>query len=170
MSALLMHDEGQAFEWSVPDWLQRRSRIVATGALAGPRIVLFDDDPIFSLSMELAAKRAGLSLVAVSDEQDLSRLDGRGIDLAVVDFDLGDINGIQLAESLAERLGPIPMVLVSFKERRPTPRHPWPGPIKRFFHKQSGPAAILDGAVEVYNLNAGSVHWTGKKNGQWRKE
>jgi two-component SAPR family response regulator len=118
---------------------------------AVPRVVLLDDDRIFAKTMERIAKKNAISLMSICNPEDLERIAGMDFDLALVDFDLGDVTGVELAEGVSEAVGYIPIIMISNRRRRPTAGEPWPATIKRFVEKSVGPAEILDQALDVYH-------------------
>ena len=64
-------------------------------------------------------------------------------DAAIVDYDLGTLNGIEIAEYLSALFGDITMVLVSEHERFPDKNNAWPPSIKKFVKKSDGYAYAL---------------------------
>jgi DNA-binding response OmpR family regulator len=111
------------------------------------RIVLIDDDPAFCSIMASFATSRGLCLDYYSNLQEMGFL-GKlsSYSVAIVDFDLGTMSGIEIAEYLPIFFGDMPMVLVSGMHRDERGRL-WPKSVKEFVHKDEGPDAILDAAV-----------------------
>lgn len=114
------------------------------------RLVLIDDDPTFCSLMQHFAVSRGLGLDTFTSLQDMGSI-GRLKDysVAIVDFDLGCMNGIEIAEYLPVFFGKMPMLLVSGMTRRERPGRDWPASIKMFMHKDQGPDAILDAALSL---------------------
>jgi len=102
------------------------------------RIVLIDDDPIYRSIMLRFAKENGVEFDAFENLMDLGSVGMLGqYDAAIVDFDLGCLNGVEIAEYLSALFGDIPMVLISEKQREPG-QNGWPPSIKRFVKKSEG--------------------------------
>jgi len=117
-------------------------------ALAVRRLVLIDDDPVLGNAMVMAAKRLGFELDYFESMLDLGfvgRLDD--YDVAIVDYDLGSMNGIEIAEYLDALFGDIPMLLVSCTEREARTGEQWPAAVRRFVRKDSGYFPILEAAA-----------------------
>ena len=113
-------------------------------------ILLIDDDEIFCHIMEKEAKREGLNLTSITS---LSRFSGPSdladYDTFLIDYDLDDMTGFQLAEYLYSRYPEKPVVMISATER------PWqegsenlPN-IQGFISKWSGRSEILSAAVKA---------------------
>jgi DNA-binding NtrC family response regulator len=109
-------------------------------------MILIDDDPTYRAIMRRVAQTQGIELETYESLMDLGSagLLGR-YDAALVDYDLGTLNGIDIAEYLNTHFHEIPVVLVSEKHREPTGKD-WPGCIKRFVHKTSGYEYVLSQA------------------------
>jgi CheY-like chemotaxis protein len=124
---------------------------IASGSAAIPRIVLFDDDPIFARAMERTARRRSVPLVSICNPTDAAKIAGMPIDVAIVDFDLGDMTGVELADWVTDFVGSIPILLISYTLREPTAEEPWPRSIKRFALKADGVESILIDAIATHN-------------------
>jgi DNA-binding NtrC family response regulator len=115
------------------------------------RLVLIDDDPAFAKIMQEFARSRGIELDAFASLADMGRI-GRFADYgaAIVDHDLGTtVDGVEVAEYLPSLFTGLAMVLISGRERAPTPSRPWPRSIAKFVHKDQGPDAILDAALTL---------------------
>jgi DNA-binding response OmpR family regulator len=71
-------------------------------ATVGKRIVIADDDSDIRALMTIAAKRAGVEVVAAVDNgrSALEAVQRGGIDLAVLDISMPGLNGIEVAQSI----------------------------------------------------------------------
>lgn len=110
------------------------------------RFVLIDDDPTFRAILLRAAHIYG---VQVDVYESLEELGAVGLlsryDVAIVDYDLGALNGLEIAEYLDVLCSDTPMILVSAKDRRSNARK-WPQSIKQFIPKSMGYSYILEQA------------------------
>src|SRR5690606_12932211 len=109
------------------------------------RLVLIDDDPAFCSIMASFAASRGIELHYFNTLQEMGSL-GRLADYAaaIVDYDLGSMNGIEIAEYLPVFFNDMPMLLISGRSRSNSEKRPWPSSVRRFVHKDEGPDAILD--------------------------
>ncbi len=92
----------------------------------------------------LAARREGISLEwfpSLSAMGALGRL--RLYDAAIVDYELGELSGVEVGEYLDAFLKGKPMLLISGDKREPAVGKEWPSAIRRFVHKGAGYQAIL---------------------------
>ncbi|MBC7531213.1 MAG: response regulator [Oligoflexus sp.] len=110
------------------------------------RYVLIDDDPTFRAILLRAAHMYGIQ---VDVYESLEELGAVGLlsryDVAIVDYDLGAVNGLEIAEYLDILCSNTPMILVSAKDRRLNARQ-WPQSIKQFIPKSMGYSYILEQA------------------------
>lgn len=110
------------------------------------RFVLIDDDPTFRAILLRAASIHGVEVDVYESLEDLGAV---GLlsryDVAIIDYDLGALNGIEIAEYLEILCSNTPMILVSAKDRRANARK-WPKSIKQFIPKSMGYAYILEQA------------------------
>jgi len=112
-----------------------------------PRILLVDDDVVFGQIMLGFAKEQNLALTYCRSTEQVSRLTQFNFQLAVIDYDLGAITGIQLSHFLERFLYSIPVILVS--QYREINRSPLPPCIREFIHKSAGPSEILEAALRT---------------------
>lgn len=114
------------------------------------KILLIDDDPLFGKIMQHYAAKMGSSLTFIDSVDKLTDEVLRDFDVAVIDYDLGSCTGVELVKYLNNRLGSMPIVLVSQTQRTESER--WPDSIHEFVHKTLGPYAILDAAAEAHEI------------------
>ena len=76
-----------------------------------------------------------------------------GFDVAIVENDKGTLSGSEVGEYLTTLLNEMPLILVSCG-LRPTEKikNSWPKAIKAFVHKNDGPDAIFDSALQTRTL------------------
>ena len=114
------------------------------------RFVLIDDDEVFCDIMANYAKLRDIPLdfyLSLSEMGSIGRLSQYQV--AIVDFDLGQMNGVEIAEYLPVFFGKMPLILISATEKERLSSENWPESIKAYVHKGKGPTAILDAALEV---------------------
>jgi len=122
-----------------------------------PRILVVDDDPSFGRIMLELSKESLVSLTVCTSIGELDTLKRWKFDAAILDYDLGHINGLELAKRLKHHLGKAPIILVSQTQQVETPISRWPSTVKSFIHKSIGHHAILDTAVAA--LEVVPVKW-----------
>ncbi len=125
-----------------------------------PRILVVDDDPTFGRIMQRAAVYLEADLVFVQCLQDLDPNLLGSFDVAIVDYDLGSVTGLELARYLDHHVS-VPIVLVSHAER--TPNRQWSDSIHDFVHKSAGAHVIMDAAFEAHEIAC--IHRDMKKRG-----
>lgn len=127
-----------------------------------PKILLIDDDPIFGKIMKNAAAHKGAPITYCCTLEEFAGLDHWDFDIAIVDFDLGAVTGLELTAYMSQFLSEeVPVILVSQTKHRNSKE--WPGAIREFVHKNVGPFAILDAAFEAFEI-ASSNKETRNKN------
>jgi CheY-like chemotaxis protein len=116
-----------------------------------PRILLIDDDLTFGRILAKAAQRSHLELIECNSVKQVNRIPKWNFDVALIDYDLGDITGVQLSDVIG-RLRDMPVLLLS-QYKQITVRQ-WPSRIKGFLHKSAGPFVILQAAVDLHQASA----------------
>ncbi|MBC7659282.1 MAG: response regulator [Chitinophagaceae bacterium] len=110
------------------------------------RYVLIDDDASFRAVLLRAAHVSGIH---VDVFESLEELGAVGLlsryDVAIVDYDLGTLNGLEIAQYLELLCRQTPMILVSGKDRTESSNQ-WPRSIKQFIPKSMGYSYILEQA------------------------
>lgn len=120
-----------------------------------PRVIVIDDDPIFLTLMMKAAKKSGFYVEIFSSLEDLGHLGSLSeFDLAIVDYQLEQMTGLEIAEYLDVFFKDIPMILVSAREKETVEMTHWPRSIKRFVSKHDGFAEVISAAKYACNLGA----------------
>jgi CheY-like chemotaxis protein len=113
-----------------------------------PRILVVDDDPVFCRILKAVAEKHGIPLTYFSSVREAyRRAEEAAWDVAIVDYDLGSVTGVQLGRYL-EGLGKIPVVLVSAMNVPQSAA--WPETIASFLSKKEGPEVILLKTLSVY--------------------
>ena len=116
-----------------------------------PKVLLVDDDPTFGKIMTRVAAKSQVEVKYCQSYQEFCQMKEWNYDVAVVDYDLGPVNGFELTaymEKLTEN--EIPVILVS-QQTQTTANH-WPAAIREFIHKSLGPYAVLDAVFEAHEV------------------
>jgi CheY-like chemotaxis protein len=116
------------------------------------RILVVDDDPSFGKIMSRIGQQSQVSMTVCKSLEEIGDLEHQKFDAAIVDYDLGSTNGIQVAEHLENLLGDIPVILVSQSQLVETPISLWPSNVKGFLHKALGHIAILEAALAAHDI------------------
>lgn len=114
-----------------------------------PRIVLIDDDPVYGAVIGRWAQLEGLKLDVFHSLDDLGFV---GLlsqyDVAIVDYDLGDINGKDVADYMTTLFGNKPMIMISGMDRSKEMMN-CPSCVKAFMNKSAGYEEILNTALNI---------------------
>ena len=113
--------------------------------------VLIDDDESFCHTLTYAARRRGLDLVFYNSLMEMGSIGAfTKYRVAIVDFQLEQMNGVEVAEYFPIFFHDMPVVLISSNDRSEgaNPEHKWPKSIKQFVNKANGPDAIIDAALK----------------------
>lgn len=120
-----------------------------------PRMIVIDDDPIFLSLMVRASIRAGFEVESFASLADVGHLGSLAhFDLAIVDYQLEQMTGIEIAEYLDVFFKNMPMILVSANDKENVDLTNWPRSIKRFVSKQEGLSEVINAAKYACNLVA----------------
>jgi DNA-binding NtrC family response regulator len=111
------------------------------------RILLIDDDPIFGRIMTVRAELDGIDLTYIPSVRDVYHLSKWEFDIAIVDYDLGIVNGIQLGNYFEDFVHPISILLTSAQIGVETKK--WPVSIKGYIDKKAGAQLILKTALSM---------------------
>lgn len=110
-----------------------------------PRVLLIDDEETFGQLMSRVALKAKIPLKYFPRISEPSEIPD--FDVAVVDYDLGNVTGVQLAR-LFEHLGEVkPVILIS--ESTDIRDKNWPHSVQKFMSKSEGPLSILLEALKA---------------------
>lgn len=109
------------------------------GASMHKRYVLIDDDASYRTILVRCAGMEGMDIDVYESLMDLGSVAMLGrYDAAIIDYDLGALNGVEIAENISALFGDIPVILVSEKDRAPDGNKNWPKSIKKFIKKSHG--------------------------------
>jgi DNA-binding NtrC family response regulator len=113
-------------------------------------IVLIDDDEHFCSLMHLVGQNAAIPIQCYESLYQLGSFAClREFDLAILDFHLDSINGIEIAEYVDTFFRHLPVLLVSGDSTFRHQLNRWPTSIKHFITKAAGPFAILSTACKI---------------------
>jgi CheY-like chemotaxis protein len=115
--------------------------------MAHTKVLIVDDNAEYAQLLSRAAKRAGLDVRAVTNLGALGSPDTWDFSVAVVDFDLKAVNGIEFTSYLNHFSRPVPVVLVSAIPRHSSPD--WPRNIKTFVCKEKGVDTIMAAVKKI---------------------
>jgi len=117
-----------------------------------PRMLILDDDEVFARVLKQCALKKGASSSICLSIDEISNLQDWNYDVVVMDFDLGAVNGFELAQYLElTSNAEVPVILVS--QSQVFTDCEWPKNIREFVHKDLGSYAILDAAFEAHEIN-----------------
>ena len=114
------------------------------------KIALIDDDPDFRRLMSVCGKSMGFDIDTYASLEEMgsfARLDN--YDLALVDYYLEKLHGVEIAEYIDIFFPELPVILVSGDDLAPRSRTLWPRCIKKFLVKGLGPYAIFNRAKQL---------------------
>jgi CheY-like chemotaxis protein len=115
-----------------------------------PRVLLIDDDPLFGAILSRLAQAGNIVLDHVVSSRSMDMHNIRdAYDFIITDYDLGNVTGIQLIQSLEACNQALPAILVSSYGGIPHPK--LPPSILFSLHKCEGPQRILYRALCAYN-------------------
>jgi DNA-binding NtrC family response regulator len=117
-------------------------------------VVLYDDDRSFGVIMERIAEQYKIRLTFCHSWEDFKKvLDWKTdtADVLIIDYDLGEQTGVEMATRLPPSLKACPVILVSGSQHVDVPISAWPDCIKGFLQKEIGPFAILEAALAAHD-------------------
>ncbi len=116
-----------------------------------PRVLIVDDDPVFLRLMGRIAAKENLEVTFARSMEELRGIPDWDFDVAIVDYLLGPITGIDLVEYMETITESPPVVLVSHS--RQVEGAAWPESVRDFVHKALGPYAVMDAAYEAFDID-----------------
>jgi DNA-binding NtrC family response regulator len=127
------------------------SNMVAPEAKPSPKLVVIDDDTDFLGLIKACAESMGITAVCFSSLEQLPTLRNLAtFDVALIDYYLEDVLGLEIAEYLDIFAPDLPVLLVSGSDVAPSPSLiPHPRCVKKFVIKGIGPYAILNRVLGV---------------------
>lgn len=104
----------------------------------GPQILVVDDDPLYCKLIQEHSKKIGVRVKILNPTDSVSTLKGQTFDAAIVDYDLGNTDGLTLIRGIEKELGRVPTILVSGSSRDDIPSEAWPSVLVEFVPKSAG--------------------------------
>ena len=112
--------------------------------MTGKRILVVDDDRAFVEAVALFLEDHGFrATTAVCGRDGLEALRRGGIDLAVIDVHMPDINGLDVAKQTAALAEPIPVIFISGDETQEAPARSCQAEVQAFLTKPLSPDELL---------------------------
>ena len=117
---------------------------------ANKGILLIDDDPEFGAVVQTLAAAKGIPLVYYQSLMDMGTFARLGeFDVAIIDYKMDALNGIEVAEYIEVFFSDIPVILVSAANLEDISEALWPRCVRRFVSKDIGVYGILNSAMEL---------------------
>lgn len=113
------------------------------------RVFLVDDDPLFAEIMKHSAFELKVEILATTNISNIGPLVNWDFDVAIVDYDLGSITGVDLSTYISYFIGDFPIVLISHSDREHQLENMCHNHDKAFIHKSLGPLKIIETALNV---------------------
>jgi len=122
------------------------------------RVLLVDDDPSFGKIMSRISEQSNVQMTVCRSWSEVEKVLSWKFDVAIVDYDLGDVTGIEITRHLESNSNKVPVILVSQSQMVDMPISAWPASIKGFFQKSVGHFAILEAALAAHDSAIGHPH------------
>lgn len=111
------------------------------------RMILIDDDRTYQKLLKRSALVKGIDLYTYPSLEDLGSVARLAdFDVAIFDYDLGNMTGPEIAEYTYALMSKLPVVLVS-SEHRYAGDKPWPPSIVTFIRKSLGHNYVIEQAM-----------------------
>ena len=117
------------------------------------QILVVDDDPSFGKILNRIGQQSQVHVTVCQTSEQLHELNGMKFHAAIIDYDLGYSDGIEVARKLDAGNRKVPVILVSQSQLVETPISCWPPNIKGFLHKALGHFAILEAALAAHDAS-----------------
>lgn len=116
------------------------------------KVVIVDDDPIFSSVLVKCLRKKGMNDIEVFDSAvPLLNRDNWSPDLIFMDFKMSDLNGARAARSIKRKKSSSVIILMSSSGRvERVKRHKFK--IDRIAHKEIGVLSIAEAGIRTYSV------------------
>ena len=99
---------------TVPDFTHTRDVVTLRCARGGVTLLLVDDDPLVRLLLRTTLNQAGYAVIDAPDGQSAILIASRmRFDMLVTDFQMPEIDGLELAKRLSEAVPSLPVLMLS---------------------------------------------------------
>jgi len=123
------------------------------------RFLLIDDDPAFCAIFEHSAKEQGIELHFYTSLLEFGNMRKPiRYDVVILDYDLGEVTGLDAAGYVSGVFGNIPVVLISASSEGEILPLVQLGSIRQFVQKSSGCHSIIDVAKSLCTSNRQQVY------------
>lgn len=113
------------------------------------RMLLIDDDPVYGVLLKKFAKIKGIKVDVFESLSQIEQNRWHGTYCAaIIDYDLGDVTGVQVSKRLSGFYEDLPMVLVSATNRSSNDSKRLPPTIIKYVNKSEGHEFVLNQVVE----------------------
>jgi DNA-binding response OmpR family regulator len=125
---------------------------------ASPRIALIDDDRTWMETLAECLRERGYGVeTALGGRRGLRLLEHGGISLAVVDFHMPDLNGVELLRQLRRRRLPVDVLLMSSDDDPALPRRVLCEGAAAFLSKNTAPGLLLRSLTQTLSAVAAEI-------------
>jgi DNA-binding NarL/FixJ family response regulator len=119
-----------------------------------PRIALIDDDPVWAETLAEYLAGKGLDVSHAPDARHgLALLERGSIPVAVIDFHMPDMNGLELLRLIRQRLSSVVVVLMSSAAEPLLPRHVLEAGGSAFLSKTAPASRLVQAVQEAVRLS-----------------
>jgi len=111
-------------------------------------ILLIEDDLAYGALMTAAAKAENVPLTVFASLADMGSFARMGeFDVAIFDYALDNVNGVEMSEYVTAFFSEVPVILISAYRLDQVKEKRWPASVRRFISKDMGVRSILSAAV-----------------------
>ena len=113
-------------------------------------VLLVDDDPLFRRLVSGALDPDYFTVAAFESLPDVGSISQVGaFDIAVIDYYLPSVNGVEIAEYVDAFFKAMPVILVSGGRPGGDAEKLWPSCIKRYVEKSAGVGEVINAIIEI---------------------
>jgi two-component system response regulator HydG len=119
-----------------------------------PRIAVIDDDPAWAEALAEYLDAKGLDVYRAEDARHgLDLLENSGIGVAVIDFHMPDLNGLELLRLIRQRLSTVVVLLMSSAGDPLLPRRVLEAGAMAFLPKTAAPSHLVQAVQEALHYS-----------------
>ena len=120
-----------------------------------PSIVLVDDDPVYGKMFQRAAEIKGVSCTYCQSPREFYRQLGSGFDIALLDYELGQVTGLQLSRIL-KLIAPKKFVILTSAYRSIRYVEEEEDFLKGFINKTSPALSQVEEVLKIWDRKKGA--------------